>query len=96
MSRTDKSIDAFGVDQLLAVLKALKHQMNATKRVYFSHRGVVTDSRVLPDHKARLRALIELVKLHGLYPRRGERGIGDPYDRSERPVINLVMHCPED
>jgi hypothetical protein len=37
MGRTDRSIDALGVDQLLAVLKALKHQLNATKRVYFSH-----------------------------------------------------------
>jgi hypothetical protein len=32
-----KSIDALGVDQLLAALKALKHQLNATKRVDFSH-----------------------------------------------------------
>jgi hypothetical protein len=78
MSRTDKSIDAFGVDQLRAVLKELKHQLNATKRVYFSHRGVVTDSRVLPDHKAQLRAAIELIKMHGLYPRRGERESSEP------------------
>jgi len=95
MSRKDNSIDASGVDQLLAVLKALKHQMNATKRVHFSHRGVVTDSRALPDHKAQLRALIELGKLHGLYPRRGERRSGDPYDSSDRTVINLVMPNPD-
>ena len=95
MSRTDMSIDALGTDQLLEVLKALKRQLNATKRVYFSHRGVVTDSKTVPDHKARLRATIELTRLHGLYPRRGERESGEPYDRSERPVIHLVIHTPE-
>ncbi len=42
MSRSDKSIDALGFDQLRAVLKALKQQVDATKRVYFSYRGVVT------------------------------------------------------
>lgn len=94
MSRTDKSIDTLGVDQLVAVLKALKRQINATKRVYFSHRGQVKCSKVVPDNKARLRALIELGKLHGFYPRRGDRHAGDRYDRSERPVINLVMPDP--
>jgi hypothetical protein len=29
--------------------------------------------------------------VHRLYAGRGERESGDPYDRSERPVINLVM-----
>jgi len=91
MSRADKSIEAFGVVQLLAVLKALKKQLKATKRLYFRHRGVVTDRRVLPDHKAQLRAAIELVKMHDLYPRRGEREATDLFDRSERPVINLVI-----
>ena len=74
---------------------ALKRQLNATKRVYFSHRARVISSRALPDHKAQLRAAIELIKLHGLYPRRGERGSGDLYDRSEQPVINLVTPGPE-
>lgn len=95
MSRTDKSIDAFGVDQLLRVLKALKRQMNATKKHYVSYRGVVTDTIEVPDHGVQLRALEELAKMHGLYPRRGERESGDRYDRLERPIINLVIHSPE-
>ncbi len=67
MSGRDETVDALSLDQLRAVLKALKRQVNAAKRVYFSHRGVVTASRVLPDHKVRLRALNELAKLHGLH-----------------------------
>ncbi len=81
------------MDQVRAVVKALKRQLNATKRVYFRHRGRVISS--LPDHKAQLRAIIELIKLHGFYPRRGERRSGGPYDRSDRPVINLVMPDPD-
>jgi len=37
------------------------------------------------------REQLELGKLHGLYPRRGEQQARESYDRSERPVINLVM-----
>jgi hypothetical protein len=95
VSRSDRGIDALGADQLERVLKALVEQVNATKKLHLSYRGVVTDTIEVPDHKAQLRALNELAKLHGLYPRRGERESGDPYDHSERPVINLVMHSPE-
>jgi len=95
MSRADKSTDALGVDQLVKVLKALKRQMNATKKLYVSYRGVVTDTIEVPDHRVQLRALEELAKLHGLYPRPGERESGERYDRSERPIINLVIRGPE-
>jgi hypothetical protein len=91
MSKVRNRMDRLSVDQLLKLLKALKKQLNATKRLCVRHRGVVTDSIVVPDHRAQLRATIELGKLHDLYPRRGERQARDPYDRSERPVINLVM-----
>jgi hypothetical protein len=83
------------MDEIKGVLKNLATQLKATKRVYFSHRGVVTDTREVPDHAVQLRAAIELVKMHGLYPRRGERESGESYDRSEPPVIKLVMHSPE-
>jgi hypothetical protein len=59
MRRTDKSIDAFGVDQMLNVLKALKRQMNATKKLYVRYRGVVTETIEVPDHRVQLRALEE-------------------------------------
>jgi len=95
VSGRDKTVDAFSVDQLRRVLKALSKEVNATKRVYFSYRGRVKCSRALPNHKAQLRALIELGKLHGLYPRRGERRSGDPYDSSDRTVINSVMPNPD-
>lgn len=96
MSGRDKSVDDLGVDQLLKVMKALKRQINATKKIYVSYRGVVTDTIEVPDHWAQLRALEELAKLHRLYPRPGERQSGDRYDRSERPVINLVITGNED
>lgn len=55
----------------------------------------MTDTIEVPDPDVQLRALIELAKSHGLCARRGERESGDPYDHSERPVINLVMRSPE-
>jgi hypothetical protein len=76
------------------VLKALKRQMNATKKPHVSYRGVVTDTIEVPDHGVQLRALGELAKLHGFYPRPGERESGERYVRSERPIINLVMRGP--
>ncbi|HUJ31249.1 MAG TPA: hypothetical protein VLY23_08220, partial [Candidatus Acidoferrum sp.] len=91
MSTAGKNTGGVSEEELLRMLKALKKQLSATKREYFSHSGVVTDSVVLPDDKARLRAVVELAKLHGLFPRRGEGQARDQYDRSERPVINLVM-----
>ena len=91
MSRVRNRTDRLSADQLLKLLKALKKQLNATKRLSVKYRGVVTDSIVVPDHRTQLRALIELGKMHGLYPKRGERRARDAYDRSERPVINLVM-----
>jgi hypothetical protein len=51
----------------------------------------VTDVREVPDHAAQFRASVELAKLYGVYLRRGKWESSDPYERSERPIINLVM-----
>ncbi|MFZ0639991.1 MAG: hypothetical protein WA020_05150 [Candidatus Acidiferrales bacterium] len=88
MSRTGKSIDALGVDQLEKVLKELVKQTKATKQLHISYRGLMKDTRQVPDHAVRLRALIEIGKLHGFYPRRGERASVDVYDCSQRPIAN--------
>jgi hypothetical protein len=82
-----KGIESLEIGQLARLITGLKEQLNATKKLYFSHQGVVNSCRTIPDHATRFRALVELTKLHGLYPKRGER-----YDRSERPVLNLVIH----
>jgi hypothetical protein len=52
------------------VLKALMKQLRARKKLYFRHKGVVKDVREVPDHATHLRALDELAKIVGLYPRR--------------------------
>lgn len=52
------------------LLKALAKQVDATEKLYFSYQGVVTDTREVPDHDVQLRAVIELAKMHGLYPRK--------------------------
>jgi hypothetical protein len=70
-------------------------QMNATKKLYLRRQGVVTGIREVPDHAVQFRASVELAKLYGVYPRKGERGSDDPFDRSELPLINLVIHGPE-
>jgi hypothetical protein len=56
---------AFPAEKLL---KNLIESLEATKTRHFSYRGVVMDSRTVPDHKIQLRSAIELLKLHGLYP----------------------------
>src|ERR1017187_2707448 len=86
-----KDIESLHIGEITTVIKAWAKQFHATKKIYFSHRGIVKCSRTVPDHATQLRATIELVKMHGLYPRRGERESGDAYDHSERCVINLVM-----
>jgi hypothetical protein len=39
--------------------------LEATKTLHFSYRGVVLDSRTVPDHTIQLRSAIELLKLYG-------------------------------
>jgi hypothetical protein len=77
-----------GVDQLEKVLKELAKQAKATKKLHISCRCLVRDTGEVPDHAVRLRALIEIGKLHGFYRRRGERGSIDVYDCSQWPVAN--------
>jgi hypothetical protein len=87
----EKGIESLDLDEFITVIRVLVKQLDATKKVYFSHQGVVKSSRTIPDHAIQFRAAVELAKLQGAYPRRGERESGDLYDRSERPFINLVI-----
>ena len=62
-----------GSEEITKVIQALAKQKDATKTIYFHHRGVVTDSRTVPDHDIQLRALNEVCKLLDLYPKPGDR-----------------------
>lgn len=73
------------------LLKNLIKSVDATKKLYFSHRGVVTDTREVPDHDIQLRALIELAKMYGLYPRSSGRKSDNGSDGYSPPMINLVL-----
>ena len=84
------------IGELERVLRFLVKQTHETKLLYFRHQGVVKDTRRVPDHRVRLRALVELAKLYGLYPRRGERESSNSVGSSERPIINLVMPSLEE
>jgi len=76
--------------ELKRVLKALMKQVNATKTIYFRQRGVVKYIAVVPDHAAQLRALCEIVKLRGLYPKPGSRK--SVYDSDGgSPILNVVI-----
>jgi hypothetical protein len=55
--------------QFQTVVMTLKKQLRARKKVYFRYKGVVTDVREVRDHMTQLRALVELIKVMGLYPR---------------------------
>jgi hypothetical protein len=52
--------------EVVNVVKALKVQMEARKKLYFRHKGVVTDVREVPDHATQLRAAEALCKIMGL------------------------------
>jgi hypothetical protein len=73
------------------LLKNLARSMEAKKTLFFSHQGVVMDTREVPDHNVQLRTLIELAKMHDLYPRRGRQKSSDGSDEYSPPVFNLVM-----
>jgi len=51
------------------VVKKLKAQMEATKTLYFTHQGVVMETRHVEAHAIQLRAAVELAKMLGFYPR---------------------------
>jgi hypothetical protein len=73
------------------LLKNMAKSVEATKTIHFSYRGVVTDSRIVPDHKIQLRALVELLKLHGAYPIRNKRNSDGHSDEDSRPIVHLVI-----
>jgi hypothetical protein len=73
------------------LLKNLIKSVDATKKLYFSHRGVVKDTREVPDHDIQLRALIELAKMYCLYPRGNQRKSANGSDGYSPPIVNLVI-----
>jgi hypothetical protein len=72
------------------LLKNLVESLEATKTLHFSYRGVVLDSRTVPDHKIQLRSAIELLKLHGAYPT-GRRNKARTPDDPARPIFNIEL-----
>jgi hypothetical protein len=72
------------------LLKNLIESLEATKILHFSYRGVVLDSRTVPDHKIQLRSAIELLKLYGLYPT-GKRNNARAPDDAVGPIFKIVM-----
>jgi hypothetical protein len=77
------------------LLQNLARSLDAKKTLFFSHDGVVMDSRDVPDHDIQLRTAIELAKMHGLYPRRSARKSDDRSDGHSPPMINLGMATSE-
>ena len=87
-----EGINDFTLTQLIV---SLEKQLEAKKTLFLTHKGVVVSSGTVVDHKVQLRAAIELAKLYGLYPARGEREARGPHDCFERPIINLVIPSTE-
>jgi hypothetical protein len=50
------------------VVKKLKAQMEAMETLYFTHQGVVMETRQVEAHAIQLRAAVELAKMLGFYP----------------------------
>jgi hypothetical protein len=73
------------------LLKHFKRSLTATKTLYCTYRGKVSDTLEVPDHKIQLRAIIELLKLHGAYPMRNKRRSDDHSDEVSGPIFHLVI-----
>jgi hypothetical protein len=65
-------------------------ELEAAETVFFSHQGVVMESREVPAHDIRLRAGIELAKMHGLYPKTNGHN-GEDADSGAGPIININL-----
>jgi hypothetical protein len=50
------------------VIKKLAAKMEAKETLYFTHQGIVMETRHVEAHAVQLRAAIELAKMIGLYP----------------------------
>jgi hypothetical protein len=73
------------------LLKNLEKSLEATKTLYCTYRGKVTDTLEVPDHKIQLRAIIELLKLHGAYPMTNRRKSYDHSDACSAPIVRVVI-----
>ena len=65
-------------------------ELEATETVFFSFQGVVMESREVPAHDIRLRAGIELAKMHGLYPKTNGHN-GEDADSGQSTIININL-----
>jgi hypothetical protein len=80
------------------VVKKLKAQMEARETLYFTHQGVVMETRHVEAHAIQLRAAVELAKMLGFYP-----GAYAPAYESEadnkfpiRMTLTVVVGTPEE
>jgi hypothetical protein len=65
-------------------------ELEATEIVFFSHQGIVIESREVIAHDIRLRAGIELAKMHGLYPKTNGHN-GEDADSGQGTTININL-----
>jgi hypothetical protein len=65
-------------------------ELEATETVFFSFQGVVIESREVIAHDIRLRAGIELAKMHGLYPKANGHN-GEDADSGQGTTININL-----
>jgi hypothetical protein len=61
VDRLEYPLEKLIVDVLVPLLEAKKTH-------FFSYKGIVKDKREVPDHNIQLRAMVETLKLHGVYP----------------------------
>jgi hypothetical protein len=65
-------------------------ELEATETAFFSYQGVVMETREVIAHDIRLRAGIELAKMHGLYPKTNGHN-GENADSGEGTIININL-----
>lgn len=65
-------------------------ELEATEIVFFSHQGIVIETREVIAHDIRLRTAIELAKMHGLYPKTNGHN-GEDADSGEGTTININL-----
>jgi hypothetical protein len=87
----------YSVDQVLTeVFEKLHAQLDAKKTRFFHYRGVVLETREVEDHRIQLRAVVEICKILGFYPRASNSAYeSEPDGSAARPTTVVVRPSRE-
>jgi hypothetical protein len=87
---TPEVLEKIGLPAEKLLMDTFLKELEATETVFFSHQGMVIESREVIAHDIRLRTGIELAKMHGLYPKANGHN-GEDADSGQGTTININL-----